>query len=414
MSAIYSLPSSPTYEASMKHPFQIVTADAEGKHIFGCVQNSIYVFDAQDGHLLGLWSDAATEPATKKAKTNDKDAKDTASSSSNNNGYIRTLTVSRNGQHVIGTTDHDKAAVIFRVDFSQANCLSLVKRQTFPKRPCAASTTIDDAQLVVADKFGDVYSIPIDGDATPEKELEPIMGHVSMLTDVKVAEHNKQQFIITGDRDEHVRVTHFPEAYVIKHWLFGHGEFVSCLYIASFDESILISGGGDEYVVFWDWCNERKLATVPLREHVESFLNDAHLPPERYRTKTSEREICVSNVVTLKHSGHDYVIVLCENTACLLVFEVERTADGISVAHKQTFATDASIVDFVVCGDHVVASMDKHDDDVVEVFNFNGTLTRAESSLEKAISDGNKCNVASVLELSPLYYIHTLRKRSDH
>ena len=84
----------------------------------------------------------------------------------------------------------------------------------------AAGTTI-----AIADKFGDVYSLPVlftpieipAGEEEPKHE--PKLGHVSVVTDLVLTE-NKE--IVTCDRDEHVRVSRWPEGYDIVAFLLGH------------------------------------------------------------------------------------------------------------------------------------------------------------------------------------------------
>jgi len=56
--------------------------------------------------------------------------------------------------------------------------------------------------------------------------------------------------LVSGDRDEHVRISVWPETWVIWGMGMGHGAFVSCL------EGVrggVVSGGGDGKVMMWDW-----------------------------------------------------------------------------------------------------------------------------------------------------------------
>lgn len=430
----------------MKHPFQILISDRAGNHLFAAVKNNLYVYRASDGALVGSWVDTVdlqsvqekkfkekreqaaakieavetnedAEQPTKKAKTNKKEPKVPVPGPGAPTiyNYIRSLTLSRNEKFVIGTTDSDKAAVIFRLDFSEENCLAMIKRQVFPKRPCAVSTTIDDATLVVADKFGDVYSIPIDG-AEPEEEkaLVPILGHVSMLSDVLVAEHDNKQFVLTGDRDEHIKISNYPKSYVVKHWLFGHHEFVSCLHICDFDRSLLISGGGDDYLMVWKWFTAEKIAQIDLRELVQPYLNEEHLPPARFLTDESPMEISVTKVSTCTINNVRLILVLCENTKCLLTFEL---LDDFTVKHKQTLATEKPLVDFTIIHDSVYTALDTESDNMLlEVFKFNtdSNLEQIDSDIAEKISSTSKCEVESRSDFYPLYYIRSLRKRSEH
>ena len=105
--------------------------------------------------------------------------------------------------------------------------MKLIKRQPIPKRPSSITIDSQGQRAIVADKFGDVYTVSINDDSSMseieieiEKDIQPILGHVSMLTDITMAtthhNNNNKQFIITADRDEHIRISNYPKSYVIK------------------------------------------------------------------------------------------------------------------------------------------------------------------------------------------------------
>ena len=76
----------------------------------------------------------------------------------------------------------------------------------------------------ISDKSGDVFQFVIESE---EKEGKCILGHLSMLLDIRLSKCGK--FIITCDRDEKIRVSHFPNAYNIHNFCLGHSDFVTCL-----------------------------------------------------------------------------------------------------------------------------------------------------------------------------------------
>ena len=333
--------------------------------------------------------------------------------------YIRSLTLSQDETYLVGTTDSDKAVSIFKLDFASDNCLKLIKRQVFPKRPCAVSI-VDNTTLAVADKFGDVIQINIDSnDPVDEKTLVPILGHVSMLSDVLVTEYENKKYILTGDRDEHIRVSHFPKSYVIRNWLWGHNEFVSSMHIPEWDSSILISGGGDDFLCIWKWFDSKLLQKVELRNLIQPFLNDSHLPPERFLTEDSVREISVSSLLTYNNSksGRKSLVVLIENTKCLLVFDINS---NFEVEHKQTLEVEFPLVDIALdqSNGRIIASLDKEaSKGLLQFYAFNdeNELSILESSnIIDTITDANECDVKSREDFYPLYYVNTLRKRSEH
>ncbi|CAF1240481.1 unnamed protein product [Rotaria sordida] len=114
---------------------------------------------------------------------------------------------------------------------------------TIKKRASALDLT--NEFLVIADKSGDVYKtdLLIDQNIILTSD-DCIMGHLSMLLDtVFVSMNNNQQYILTTDRDEKIRLTHYPNAYNIQGYCLGHTEFV--LYVKLIDQNHILSASGD-------------------------------------------------------------------------------------------------------------------------------------------------------------------------
>ena len=107
-----------------------------------------------------------------------------------------------------------------------------------------------------------------------------ILGHVSMLldlisvrvpapeTDPSQRKRHHRDYILTSDRDEHIRVSRgIPQAHIIESFCQGHKSFVSKLCIVGQDT--LISGGGDDFMSVWDWQKSRLLTKLDLRRRLE-------------------------------------------------------------------------------------------------------------------------------------------------
>jgi tRNA (guanine-N(7)-)-methyltransferase subunit TRM82 len=187
-----------------------------------------------------------------------------------------------------------------------------------PKRPCALALVDSTSTILVADKFGDVYSLPLlpadqprlpakkavekpkkhqpsastltvhsqrnlraleqqmRGVTTqvmekevPEFEYQLLLGHVSMLTDLLHvslrASQSPRHYIVTADRDEHIRVSRGPpQAHIIEGYCLGHSSFVTRLCVPQWDERMLISGGGDGRILVWDWPEYRIIQDIKL------------------------------------------------------------------------------------------------------------------------------------------------------
>ena len=187
-----------------------------------------------------------------------------------------------------------------------------------PKRPSAIALTSDDSSILCADKFGDVYSLPLllgeenspshPLTSTKQKPFKPVattltvhtkrnlkaleqqlkeanrlakeksgpsfekqllLGHVSLLTDLALVSlpsntaKRTHGYLLTADRDEHIRVSR-GQSHVIENYCLGHTSFVSKLCIPRWAPEILVSGGGDDYILVWKWVEGRVLQKVPL------------------------------------------------------------------------------------------------------------------------------------------------------
>lgn len=125
--------------------------------------------------------------------------------------------------------------------------------------------TSDSQTIVVSDKFGDIFrylfltyaqssidssaSYPLNYDPTslpPNKPKGPdnpeipkdsiishpsmsggtlVLGHTSLLTTFVLSPD--EQYIITADRDEHIRVSWYPQGYNIESYCLGSVEYVT-------------------------------------------------------------------------------------------------------------------------------------------------------------------------------------------
>jgi len=114
---------------------------------------------------------------------------------------------------------------------------------------------------------------------TPDFEHTLLLGHVSMLTDLLIAQHATAEgvtrtYIITADRDEHIRVSRGPpQSYVTEGYCLGHDEFASklCLLNPRFPQ-LLVSGGADTNLRFWDWTKQESILNYSTRDIIQTFL----------------------------------------------------------------------------------------------------------------------------------------------
>lgn len=200
------------------------------------------------------------------------------------------------------------------------------------KRPSDMALTADEKTILVADKFGDVYALPLipsaddslDGgaaaaaaalqeatllarkgannltvhtqrnirsleeqarqraakaaqqqqqkDAGPSFKQDLLLGHVSMLTSIAAVSADGRPYILTGDRDEHIRVSRgITQAHVIENFCLGHTSFISTICLPQPD--LLVSGGGDSELFAWDWKAGVLKSKVELLQHAKNEAN---------------------------------------------------------------------------------------------------------------------------------------------
>uniref|UniRef100_A0A915JZA8 Uncharacterized protein n=1 Tax=Romanomermis culicivorax TaxID=13658 RepID=A0A915JZA8_ROMCU len=103
---------------------------------------------------------------------------------------------------------------------------------------CTKSRTI-----LVADRAGNVIRFDYDNGENFGKGTT-ILGHVSVIFDLILSEDEK--FLLTSDRDEKIRVSHFPNVYNIESFCLGHKRYVFSLawLQTTTEKNLLLSGSG--------------------------------------------------------------------------------------------------------------------------------------------------------------------------
>lgn len=365
-------------------------------------------------------------------------------------------------RHVVAVTD-DKSIHVFEQDYGKLTELS---QRAMPKRPCAIQITPDDATILIGDKFGDVYALPLlpseERDAAavraqeqtpqPENQFKPsatnltvhskrnrdalaaqmqqknftprkealkfehklLLGHVSMLTDMKYVKYEKdlpsRAYIITADRDEHIRISRGPpQAHIIEGFCLGHTEFISKICQVD-DSNLLVSGGGDSWLGIWEWCPEPKLRRKLI------------IPDQM---KASGQPLAVSGIwnggIETGLGEESIVVVACEKIKALLILDrssLENDGTGVCVELSH------NPLDVTFDGDSVLVSVDSRQDgqriqslrlqkkkigELYAEVNVSSDLTKALN--EHATAPENSTNDKELDDL--LYGVVDLRKRRD-
>jgi tRNA (guanine-N(7)-)-methyltransferase subunit TRM82 len=224
-----------------------------------------------------------------------------------------------------------------------------------PKKMCGIVLSPDEQKILVGDKFGDVYALPLhptegwvpkkleqndrpQGDYTPSAteltvhtrgnlealrqqrqlkvaqpkkegpdfELKLLLGHVSLLTDVAITEIQdglkRKQYILTADRDEHIRVSRgIAQAHIIENYCLGHREFVSKLCVIPWQPELLVAGSGEPSLKVYDWRTGRLVDEELFQGAVQQDIS-------KVLSVGSERSLdhlAVSNIWSVHYSASE-------------------------------------------------------------------------------------------------------------
>ncbi|KAF7128211.1 hypothetical protein CNMCM5793_002753 [Aspergillus hiratsukae] len=363
--------------------------------------------NAADSTVVGVApSSEGDEPSAKKRKVSpapEQTARGPQSETSTAWSTIPILAVSSDGNYVVAVTGEDKCLRVFEIE--ESGNLKQLSERHMPKRPSAIALVDDDKTILCGDKFGDVYSLPlidtgkssiapkVRGKMKPNQpaattltvhskrnlasleqqlqhygqkektaeekptsafELHLILGHVSMLTalayvsiPLDTASGRKRSYILTADRDEHIRVSRGPpQAHIIENYCLGHTSFVSSLCIPDWAQEYLISGGGDDYLLVWRW-KEGRLA------HKVSLVEDG-----------TDSEVVVRGIWALSltkpansQENANVILVALDGSSKLLCFTLE--SDG-SLKAQNPIQASGNVLDLTVPaeGSSIVVSID--------------------------------------------------------
>ncbi|CAI4216566.1 unnamed protein product [Parascedosporium putredinis] len=162
-----------------------------------------------------------------------------------------------------------------------------------------------------------------------------ILGHVSMLTDLLIGEYEGRRYILTSDRDEHIRVSRYiPQAYVIEAFCLGHEDFVNSLAVSETYPNLLISGGGDDSLFVWDWPSGRLLSEADLLSQVCLAADVKHVAVQRIRSSPSGIFVICEGVPAVFHwrlSSDDLVVSTSTEPKLVVAVDPSGAESGLSL-----------------------------------------------------------------------------------
>ena len=207
--------------------------------------------------------------------------------------FPRLCAFSPSGQHLAVASD-DKILRVWHVDAIEYGREVMFQRLAKRAGTLQWVPSAEGDEVVVADKFGDVWSFVVGAaptqdvaDAADEAEasLRPRLGHVSMVTCLaflpsdNAAEPNA---IVSCDRDEHIRLSRWGArraAHVVEQYLLGSRSCVGAVIalpadraaragLPPSDRPVLISSDGGACLRVW--CSEERTYHLRATVHLDA------------------------------------------------------------------------------------------------------------------------------------------------
>jgi tRNA (guanine-N(7)-)-methyltransferase subunit TRM82 len=262
---------------------------------------------------------------------------------------------------------------------------------------------------------------------TPRKEVlafehKLLLGHVSMLTDATFAtrevEGKSRGYIITADRDEHIRISRAaPQSHIVEGFCLGHTEFVSKVRLIP-GTDLLVSGGGDEWIGVWDWLNSKLKASINIKQRLSKYL--IATPEDK------DPQVAVSGIWVVpvqNQPGNHAVVIASEKVPALLVISASTIGDSqtqVTVVDQQLQGLNP--LDVTVIDQRVLVSLDARNNDQKRIvslqFTANDTGSIQVARDEASENTLKQLNDLTGIEEDPkslenlLYGIKNLKKRT--
>ena len=217
-------------------------------------QKALIVYDLKQDSSKSIQIDWCPSPEMVKNDSGDVKKNSKEPIVSFNTGTVSNL------QDFIAISDDLKNVIIFDRNFKKINQFKIKKnaqKMIFTK---------NEDKILICDKAGDIYEFDVKQSTITTSDEENcgrlLLGHCSMLLDFLLTDD--QRYIISADRDEKIRVTHYPNTYNIKTYCLGHTQFVSVIQLIN--EQTLASGSGDGKIKIWNYLNGKILYTHDFHE----------------------------------------------------------------------------------------------------------------------------------------------------
>ncbi|KAK5584193.1 hypothetical protein RB653_005801 [Dictyostelium firmibasis] len=349
-----------------KVPISIITHSSDNNFIAFSLNNKLNVFDNKLNKLVEL------------------------ESSSQHTGIIRSIEFSKNNQSLI-TSSSDKFLKIWDVATNFKNIKSI---NTNKKIICSILNK-DDSGILVSDKCGDVFKfslvddsknkIEVSGDKSAkndEKESDKnlVFGHYSSIVDIKFSACFN--YLLSADRDEKIRVSHYPNCFDIESFCLGHTKYVTEILLVPGRDDLLISGSGDGTIKLWNWKQGKCLQTVDFNGKHENAITI----PQVFKVDTNQLIFSIEN----------------SNNIYLLPMNIEKGEFNQSELKTISITQSSPIsIDLIDNGKTILASLLPTTKEVDIAIAFDST-TLSQDTENKVVIAINSINTSTTFSLGEL------------
>eukprot|EP01032_Pedospumella_encystans_P007973 gene7973-9507_t len=310
----------------------------------------------------------------------------TISTEKSGDSHVVTLTVSKETGHLFVGYSNKVVASFSLGTLELVGSIVLRKQPTAIQYSSFLASAVDRTAadpskvhhvLLASDKAGEVFAIN-----APLLEKQVLLaGHTaSVITDLAIHASAKAHYVATSDRDEKIRISHFPDMENIHTFLLGHTKVVASVNFVELNGKVLaLTTGWDHKLNLWDAHSGNLLQPISFLTETDKAESSASVEQKEGETEEAEGDVVaeatepveggdndgeedlegkvydeisagnypmkvVSNQ-TLHNGSEALVSVLFKGLATLKVFRVSAQANTVSMVEVATVTLRAVPVD---------------------------------------------------------------------